>query len=636
MVVAPQIIDMFKILKYILAFTVTLTISSGYGQLKEYPIQQTNTDLRLGHSGLREKEVPLSLPFWDDFSFSVKQPSDTLWEASGVYINDGFSITPPSIGVASFDGLKADGLPYSGSTSSIGKTDSLTSLPIDLSALTVNDNVFLSFFYQFAGNGDTPEESDSIRVEFKDASGIWVGVWPEGSARNTDGSFSQVIEKLDDPAFFHDAFQFKFVTYGRQSGAFDVWNVDYVYLNKNRSAADLFYPDRTISTPFISLFGDYTAIPYAHFDKSLIEYPTLQFYNLEGGTVSSPYGYKVGGVIRYYSDTVKAIPFDTLFINAVGQPLAPGTIQSLQIDPFLDGVTFEDADSAFIEALLAIDAGDNTDDYDSSQYLPIDFRVNDTTRTTFALSSYYAYDDGEAESAAGLLNGSGKSLAYQYDMIGDKTDTLVAVDVYFPYINGDPTGKQIELSIWESLDIEGESTESTVIVHRQNVSITRGLLPNDFIRIGLSRTLILQGTFYIGYKQISGGDLGIGLDKNTDSGDKMLFNIDGLWRRNSIVSGSLMFRPVFGLTPEDLVNGIDHDDHTSIRAFPNPSRDIFTIKGRYTDIRVLDIRGIDQPAQIASSNANTQIDLRHLPDGLYILKLRSNDRIFTLKIHKKE
>lgn len=629
---------MLKAFKYVLIALMIFGSGHSMAQLKVYGIKKTNHSTTSKSKKIaREEADVLNLPFWDDFSYPSAQPSDSLWEVSGVFINNGLGITPPSLGVASFDGTDVNGLAYSGNSNSMGKTDSLTSLPIDLSGLTVNDNVYISFFYQYAGYGDTPDSGDSIRLELKTSDSTWVSVWPGSTQLDTTGNFVQVIQKVDDAAFVHDSFQFQFTAFGRQSGPFDVWNIDYVYVNKNRSETDLFFPDRTVSTPMIKVFNDYTAIPYDHFDPSLLEYPVVNFYNLESGTIPSPYGYKVGGAINYYKDSVMTTDlFDTLSVTAVGQPLEPREIQSLQIDPFLNSVTFDNsADSVKIEATLAIDAGDNVDDYDPA-YLPIDFRVNDTTRASFILSSYYAYDDGGAEVAAGLLNGAGKSLAYQFDMAKDTTDYIVAIDVYFPYINSDPTGKQIDLSIWRAIDTSNADPSTTSLIHRERTAVKRGPGLNDFVRYKLRSAVEVTDTFFIGYKQIAAGDLGVGLDKNTNSGGKMFFNIDGTWQRNTLVEGSLMLRPVFGTPPDSTITGLPDKVENKLNVYPNPSSGKFTIKGKFETVKVFDIHGVEQNFSLISDGNNAILNLENQAEGLYILQFVRRERLETIKVFKKQ
>ncbi|MBK9213821.1 MAG: hypothetical protein IPO14_12990 [Saprospiraceae bacterium] len=83
----------------------------------------------------------LSLPFFDDF---VQNKIDsTNWTDGFVFVNYGMAVNPPSLGVATFDGINENGKPYGGGH---GLSDILTSSFIDLSNQG-SDSLFLSFFY---------------------------------------------------------------------------------------------------------------------------------------------------------------------------------------------------------------------------------------------------------------------------------------------------------------------------------------------------------------------------------------------------------------------------------------------------------------------------------------------------------
>ena len=101
----------------------------------------------------KQKQIPkmrtsltVSLPFLDDFSYNSYFPNNLLWEDSAVFINRSYPINPVTIGVATFDGLDANGMAYDISASTQGKrADSLTSKAIDLSAV---DSAYLLFYYK--------------------------------------------------------------------------------------------------------------------------------------------------------------------------------------------------------------------------------------------------------------------------------------------------------------------------------------------------------------------------------------------------------------------------------------------------------------------------------------------------------
>ena len=89
------------------------------------------------------KRNSLSLPFFDDFANKEVYPKADLWVDNFVYINDHLQTNAISYGVATFDGLNQFGRPYNTTTpNAYGTADTLTSLPIDLSAFTCSGLIY--------------------------------------------------------------------------------------------------------------------------------------------------------------------------------------------------------------------------------------------------------------------------------------------------------------------------------------------------------------------------------------------------------------------------------------------------------------------------------------------------------------
>ena len=59
---------------------------------------------------------------------------------------------------------------------------------------------------------------------------IWKTVWIDSAVTVSD-KFVQVLIPIRANFYLHSGFQFRFQSYGRQSGQFDVWHLDYVYLD---------------------------------------------------------------------------------------------------------------------------------------------------------------------------------------------------------------------------------------------------------------------------------------------------------------------------------------------------------------------------------------------------------------------
>ncbi|MDQ3047446.1 MAG: hypothetical protein M3R27_07860, partial [Bacteroidota bacterium] len=131
-----------------------------------------------------------TLGILDDFSSDSPYPDSALWLDSSAYINRGYPYAPPTIGVATFDGISKTGYPYNfaASSTSSAVADLLTSKPINLEyTISPFDSIYFSFFYQPQGRGNAPELGDSLVVQFRAAgvSSTWKNVWAKrGSTLN--------------------------------------------------------------------------------------------------------------------------------------------------------------------------------------------------------------------------------------------------------------------------------------------------------------------------------------------------------------------------------------------------------------------------------------------------------------------
>ena len=283
---------------------------------------------------------------------------------------------------------------------------------------------------------------------------------------------------------------------------------------------------------------------------------------------------------------------------------------------------------------IFFDTGDNKvktpteGDYDFNVFNPIEFRTNDSISASYVLSDFYAYDDGGAEYGAGL-NQPGAQLAYQFDMKTDQSDTIVAVDIYFPRF-GDESNQVIQFQIQRELT--GSPSD---VIYSQSFPIKRNT-QNTFWRIQLlDQPVGVKGKFFIGWKQNSSAVIAVGLDKNTDSGNKIFANINGTWEPNITLKGSLMIRPVFGKgNGSGEVTGVeDTIEETSI--YPNPSHGVFFLSTIVDRAELIDLTG--RKVMIASEivNDQTQITILNPETGIYLLKTYRQNRWTTSKIMVK-
>jgi hypothetical protein len=385
----------------------------------------------------------MPLPFWDDFSF-VGKPGDTLWaNKNSINTLDGYAINPPSIGAAVFDAINADGIPYSTDLISSGFSDTLLSRKIRLADVVPaqRDSVYLSFQYQWKGNGEAPDPSDYLQINFLDNTGNWVVIEVIQKPIDADETkFYNFIAPVKEPEFFHNAFQFLVVRYGRLAGAFDTWVVDYVYLNTSRHATSLSFPDRALSAGLSPLFNDYTAVPKDHFEID----QTMMAPTFKAATQTITPGTGDGSSVAYstYLQLTSYYPGSTLtsasiLDDSVGLFLFEESItqRSLINLPPISAFDFS-ADSIQINIETILESADikryepgdaNYDDASLSvrAFTPIQFRNNDTTRTSYWLSKYYAYDDGVAEYSV-ILAQAGKA-AFKFTHLFNAADTLTGV-----------------------------------------------------------------------------------------------------------------------------------------------------------------------------------------------------------------
>jgi len=622
---------------------------------KKQPVRSVGKSA-VGRTQAEADTLTLPLPFWDDFSFTSIVSNDTLlpsplgalWEKhEQVWVNNGMGINPPSVNVATFDGLNQKGATYTDQILYNGFRDTLTSRPIRLNHVPAAErtSVYLSFAYQWQGNGEAPDNNDYMVVDFLRADSTWAEAMriPFRSTLNRT-EFRDTIVQVADASFFHKAFKFRFRNYGRQSGPYDTWNIDYVYLNKGRNAVDLFFPDRAITTQAGSFFEKYRTVPINHFAQvqNTVSAP-FQVYNAQSNPVSV--NYRANATIVNYVDSVPeshpqnlgdSIPLGYTGDNPPKGISVLGSREHLNVStlpkPDFTQLNFG-ADSARIDIEIILNSKDNvykdlrppldpdsTGDY-IKKYLPIDFRNNDTIRTQYNLAKYYAYDDGTAEYSAGLTQ-AGNRGAYLFEMI-IPTDTLVGFDIYFPSFGIVGT---VTTDFYVYADDNGVPGVVLYTLASRQV-LNRGL--NIFQRFAIGEPFVVTDKFYIGWKAPVGSVLTIGLDYNNDSGDKMFFNTTGTWEQNTDVTGSLMIRPVFG--NNGTTNGVE-DPTRNVAVYPNPNTGSFYVTGGVDRVELMNITGQPVSFHTDSTDDGLLLSTEHAAPGLYILKIYKNNISSTRKL----
>ncbi|PGH37483.1 MAG: hypothetical protein CRN43_20915, partial [Candidatus Nephrothrix sp. EaCA] len=94
---------------------------------------------------------------------------------------------------------------------------------------------------------------------------------------------------------------------------------------------------------------------------------------------------------------------------------------------------------------------------------------------------------------------------------------------------------------------------------------------NKFAAFKLDQAIVAEKVFYVGWKQTYAVTVPVGLDKNSNSGDKIFVNANGVWEQNASLQGSLMIRPRFGKASSVVASA----EEEASGLYPQPVRENF-------------------------------------------------------------
>ncbi len=555
----------------------------------------------------------LSLPFFEDFIPVDIWPSVMRWTDNDVYINNTYPVNPVSQGVATFDAIDNNGLLYDEAGSFSFEADHLTSAPIDL-ALDPSDDVFLSFFYQPQGIADAPEQRDSLVLQFYSAiNEQWQYVW-KAEGRDLH-NFKPVIIKIDDPDYLYKGFRFRFINYASIStsiadpamaGNSDHWHIDYVYLNRNRSAADTIPADVAFTSPMRSTLNTYESMPWSQFRNVFLSemgsFININYRNNDGITRNVTRTFEIKDM---YEDEVVHT------FSAGATNIEPGQWISYNANLIYTFNSAQDDSALFrIKSVLI------TDEFDR--------KTNDTIEYLQLFSDFFAYDDGSAESGYGI-NGQGASnamVAVRFRSF--EPDTLRAVRMAFNDSYQSANRRYFNIAVWA--DDNGMPGE---LLYEQEEIIDPGQTINGFTEYILNDPLPIDDWFHIGWTQQSETFLNVSLDLNTPTEGRRYYYINGIWNESE-APGSLMIRPVTGeaITP----SGIDDtgiSDTGNIRIWPNPVKDIINIDmSAFNTVREPEITIYSSDGRkIMTTGRTDRINISSLPQGIYIIVVKTGSHI---------
>ena len=556
----------------------------------------------------------ISLPFFDDFSGNSVFPENNKWSDRFVFINNTYSVDQITTGLVTLDALDETGQLYETASSSVFEADHLTSKPVNLN-YTFSENIWLSFFYQPGGLGDLPEENDTLTLQFyAPAESKWYSVWM-AKGTTTQQKFKPVIIRINQSRFLKKGFKFRFVNFASLSanmndpamiGNCDHWNIDYVLLDRNRNEADTIFADVAFRSPLRSILKTHEAMPWKQF---------RQVYLQEMGSVIPIHYRNNDTIIRNVTRNFEILD---VYKNILSHSFSAGATNinpQTNIDYNANLIyTFntDNNDSALFEITGYL----ITDDFDP--------KGNDTLKYYQTFSNYFAFDDGSSEGGYGINGLGSRNAMVAYRFRSFMEDTLRAVQICFndSYMNSNR--RAFDLMIWD----DNSGLPGNVVYSLEGVMVEPGEEINGFYTYILPDGVMVNGDFYVGWKQRSETFLNAGFDLNTPHGDKQFYWLNGEWRQSQ-VQGSIMIRPVVGdpLKTTSIEDNF-HRNKNIFKLWPNPASEYINLDfgeialSPSVYITFVDLHG----RELMKVPYSEHIDISSLSEGIYIVVTTINGK----------
>lgn len=546
----------------------------------------------------------LKLPFLDDFSKPSPYPDTALWmPGGGVFTNYTYPICPHTLGVATFDGVNAYGLPYDPGASAYASNpaDTLTSWFIGMAAYSPTDTPYLSFYWQSGGLGLHPKTNDSLVLEFSNGT-TWHEIWYQLGyiPPKTDTNFHYVMIPITDPQYFVNAFQFRFRSYSCGSGNLDHWNLDEVYLNSPRSFADTMQHDVSFVYESPSLLNNYRAMPWEQFTSGDIKSSAFiaernNDFNPKGLTTYF-YDSIIGPTVFGYTGGANDIlPF---YINGYNN-------YTLQSNPNI-GFPYTSLSGPATWAIKYV--MHYSGDFDS---------WNDTLRYNQTFSNYYAYDDGTAEANYSIVNFTNPTVQLAYQIKLNNPDTLLGIQMFFNYVLVNAGSYTFRLAYWT--DAGGQPTVNPVVEDSVIYAPKYDSL-DQYVYYKFAHPPTVSGSIYVGFIQTFGDSINIGYDWNDDAQNQTFFNVGSGWEFSSY-TGAMMMRPVFGSTSYNAINEVKNNTQP-IDVYPNPARDAIQLSQTMRPNSMVRIYGSDGRLWYENTHFEGKtLSTAALPNGFYIMQI---------------
>lgn len=457
--------------------------------------------------------------------------------------------------------------------------------------------------------GDIPEQNDSLILEFyaKDLD-QWFRVWSVNG--DTVYPFRAAHLKLSDSKYFKKGFQFRFRNYGSLAGALDHFHLDYVHLRTLSTFDDSLFKDFAFVYPINSLLKTYTSVPWDHYKNSTENKMTDSLYIQVHNGSPNPENYQNGNVNFFQNNNLQGS-----FILQ-GFTLAEQNINFLP-RTFHNSYHNLTSGAEFSKNISGLEQHFEVQANVSAQF-PNE-PINDSCSFTQDFYNYYSYDDGSAEAAFGPT-GTQSRLAIQFDSY--EADTLIGINMHFVPSVTDVSNKLFLISVWgDNNGSPGELLYEDDVFYPRNPIYTDGL--NEFYTYYFKDTIkvAVGERFYVGWRQLDGNRLNLGLDRNINHSETIRFSVDGgnTWL-TSPFPGTAMVRPVFSTGLDQSLGIIPKNISETIVIYPNPTQEYINIV-LSKKFGTIEVELFDSFGRFISKSNEQKIDFSRFESGMYFLRI---------------
>ena len=392
----------------------------------------------------------------------------------------------------------------------------------------------------------------------------------------------------------------------------DFYHLDYVHLRALSGFQDTLFKDYALVYPVYTLLKDYTSVPWDHYKANF------------SGKMSD----QVQVVVRNGSNVAENNSLNgSVNVSYGGSPEGSFVLSG----PALSNGSLNYAPRTTYYSYHDFSGGYHFDETKPGDEQVFDFRTkvqaqfpnyigNDSIDGQQVFKNYYSYDDGSAELSYGPT-GAQAMLAIKYTPY--QADSVVGALIHFAPSVANVTNKLFLLTLWDDNGgVPGNVLyEDDVFFPRQPVYQP---IRNGFTQYIFTDTLKVpvDGTFYIGWRQLDAQRLGVGLDMNIPNADKTYYSIDqgANWSQSGF-AGSVMIRPIFS-TALDYTLGIEtvaSSKREATAIYPNPVNSVLNIRHHrdtYAGCEIYSTTG-----ELIIKSQDEKIDVNRLTPGLYIIKI---------------